>query len=360
MTGQVGTVAVLWRGPAEATPPSTRNFDRLSPVFDAVRATGMTVVPILYRDERCDEVKDRLLGVDAVLVWVDPIGDGEDRSQLNAMLRSVATTGVLVSAHPDAIDQMGTKEVLYQTRQLGWGTDTELYPTAADFRNRFPTSLVVAGPRVLKQNRGNGGIGVWKVTTLPADADAQRPATKTVVRVQHAAPRNDTTEDVMLGDFMDRCEEYFVSGGKLIDQPFVPGVRDGMVRAYLVADEVVGFARQHPSMVAAGEPVVAAGAVLGMPSAKAMYDAGADAYRELRAKLQIEWVPGLCRLVGLGPSRLPLLWDADFLPGPVSPAGLPTYLLCEINVSSVLPFPTQAPQVLAQALRRRLHLASPS
>ena len=32
------------------------------------------------------------------------------------------------------IRKMGVKEVLYRTKHLGWGTDTNLYRTAADLR----------------------------------------------------------------------------------------------------------------------------------------------------------------------------------------------------------------------------------
>ena len=110
-----------------------------------------------------EEVRQQLLAVDGVLVWVDPIHQGMTRSVLDAMLRDVAARGPWVSAHPDTILKMGVKEVLYRTRHLGWGTDTELYRTAADFAAGFPARLQSAAPRVLKQNRGNGGDGVWKV-----------------------------------------------------------------------------------------------------------------------------------------------------------------------------------------------------
>ena len=79
------------------------------------------------------------------------------------MLRDVASRGPWVSAHPDVILKMGVKEVLYRTKHLGWGTDTHLYRTAGEFRDAFPARLRRRGPRVLKQNRGNGGQGVWKV-----------------------------------------------------------------------------------------------------------------------------------------------------------------------------------------------------
>lgn len=38
-------------------------------------------------------------------------------------------------------------------------------------------------------------------------------------------------------------------------------------------------------------------------------------------------------------SELPLLWDTDFLLGPKDSSGNDTFVLCEINVSSVYPYP---------------------
>ena len=97
------------------------------------------------------------------------------------MLRDVALRGPRVSAHPDVILKMGVKVVPYRTKHLGWGTDTHLYRTAAEFHEVFLSRLQWAGPRVLKRNRGNGGHGVWKVELVSA------PASKaSIVRVLHA------------------------------------------------------------------------------------------------------------------------------------------------------------------------------
>jgi hypothetical protein len=60
------------------------------------------------------------------------------------------------------------------------------------------------------------------------------------------------------------------------------------------------------------------------------------------------------RLVGVGTERLPVLWDADFLLGPRTPAGEDTYVLCEINASCVTPFPPEAPEALSRAAVDRL------
>jgi hypothetical protein len=97
---------------------------RLAPVAAAFADAGITAELALYGDEFANEVGDQLLAVDACLVWVNPINGTNDRTTLDALLREVASHGVLVSAHPDVIVKMGTKQVLYDTRDLGWGSDT--------------------------------------------------------------------------------------------------------------------------------------------------------------------------------------------------------------------------------------------
>ena len=85
--------------------------------------------------------------------------------------RQVWSRGSWVSAHPDVILKMGVKQVLHRTRHLGWGTDTHLYRTAEARRDEFPSRLQSTQPRVPKQNRGNGGQGVWKVEAPSEHAD---------------------------------------------------------------------------------------------------------------------------------------------------------------------------------------------
>jgi hypothetical protein len=322
-------------------------------VVDALSAVGVAVELVLYSDAQAVSVFDRLLGVDGVLVWVDPIGENETRETLNGVLRHASSRGVWVSTHPDTIDKIGTKEVLYRSRNLGWGTDTRLYETMASFRAGFPACLRAAGPRVLKQNRGNGGIGVWKVALVDPEA-APVGADATGVSVQHAALRDDVAELTTLAEFVDRCAQYFTNGGKLVDQPYVARITDGMIRAYMVHGQVVGYARQSPTVAARHDEAIADARVLGLPSAKTMYPAEAPEFAGLRSSLEADWIPGLCQLVGLGEEALPVLWDADFLYGPVRESGKDSYLLCEINVSSVLPFPDGVPAALAAAVRHRL------
>lgn len=72
---------------------------------------------------------------------------------------------MFVSAHPDAIEKMGTKEILYRTRAMSWGSDIRHYETLEQLRRDLPTCLAAIGACVLKQARGNGSNGVWKASS---------------------------------------------------------------------------------------------------------------------------------------------------------------------------------------------------
>jgi len=312
---------------------------RLAPIVDAFANADINAELAIYADEFADDVRDQLLGVDAALVWVNPITGSSDRALLDALLRDVASRGVLVSAHPDVIERMGTKQVLYDTRELGWGCDTHLYPTFEHFADEFPARLASSGPRVVKQYRGHSGIGVRKVELLASTA-------KPTVRVLGARVRDADAVNVPLADFVAGCEKYFRYSngtGRLIDQPFQSRINEGMIRCYFVRREVVGFSRQYPPEETAGTS-----RAFGLASHKTMYDATEPTFATLRQNLDTDWVPAMQARVGVDDAALPLLWDADFLFGAKTGAGEDAYVLCEINVSAVAPFPPAAvPKLVA-------------
>ena len=335
-------IALVWRGDP-STPPPEAARTRLAPIFEALAERGAVGEPVVYGDEAVDQVRAKLLACDGVLVWVDPLSDGKDRSRLDLLLREVAARGVWVSAHPDVILRMGTKEVLYRTRDLGWGADTDLYPLLADFRRRFPVRLANSGPRVLKQYRGNGGQGVWKIELLgPPPISPNSP-----VRVLHAL-RGSSVEDLSLGAFMARCEVYFAGDGRIIDQPFQPRLPEGMIRVYLAGNEVAGYGHQ---LIKALVPPPPEGPTseAAQPGPRIMHPPDAEPFQELRRMMEQEWVPQMQARLDIATASLPALWDADFLYGPKTREGRDTYVLCEINVSAVAPFPDSAVPRLAMA-----------
>jgi hypothetical protein len=346
--GKIAKLAVLWRGDSRARRDATPSNNRLSRVFEELAALGVHAEPAVYADDVAREVREQLLKLDGVLVWVDPISDGQTRLVLDAILQDVASQGTWVSAHPDVILKMGVKEVLHRTRHLGWGTDTHLYRTAPAFRGEFPQRLQAAGVRVLKQNRGNGGQGIWKVELV--SPTAREDAT---VRVLEAA-RGSLPLVMSLGDFMSRFDAYFADQGCIIDQPFHPPLPGGMIRCYMGAGKVVGFGHQLVKALLAPPPE-GPESEAAKPGPRIMHPASVPAFQSLRAKMEAEWTPQLMQLLDIDAESLPIIWDADFLHGPRTASGENSYVLCEINVSSVFPFPEQAPAEIArQALARVL------
>ena len=343
-------LALLWRGARETRSSVTAQNSRLHRVFEAISVLGASAEPVIYADDMADEVRERLLTLDGVLVWVDPISQGQDRRELDSLLRDVASRGVWVSAHPDVIQKMGVKEVLCRTKSLGWGTDAHVYYSAEAFRREFPERLGSAGPRVIKRNRGNGGQGVWKVELMHGSASRDG-----IVSVLHAR-RGSLPEQVLLHDFMTICNEYFAADGCIIDQPFQARLPEGMIRCYMGADKVVGFGQQ---LIKALVPPPPEGpdSEAAKPGPRIMHPASAPEFQSLRAKMESEWTPQMLQLLGVDVPSLPIIWDADFLYGPRTDSGEDTYVLCEINVSSVYPFPEHAPAEIARLALDRVFAA---
>lgn len=346
-------VGVLWRGdPAVVGTPAEEG--RFGPTLAALRSRGLRAEPVVFSDQIASQVLARLRDLDAVLVWVDPIMSGVDRTVLDAVLRDAASAGVWVSAHPDVILAMGTKDVLVRTQHMGWGTPCVLYSSLAHLRSALPARLAL-GPRVLKQHRGSGGSGVWKVELLHPDPPSVPPTLDTPVRVLHAA-RGSALEDLPLRAFIARCEPYFVGGGCMIEQPYQERLADGMIRCYLVGDRVAGFGHQY---VTALLPPPDGTRETPPAPPRLYYGPTKPEFQPLKQRLESGWVSEILATLGLTPAQLPALWDADFLHGPQNDRGQDTYVLCEINVSSVYPFPEEALAPLAAHVARVLAQKTP-
>ncbi len=334
-------VGLLWR--AEWDPPAGDGpiieSCKLREMFHAFSVLGVPAEPVVYSDDTADAVKDQLLGLDGVLVWVNPIEQELDRAKLDSILREVADAGVWVSAHPDVILKMATKQVLVDTKQMSWGTDTTLYRSSVDLREDLSSRLLEQAPLVLKQNRGMGGNGVWKVEWDSSGGDR-------ALRVQHAV-RGSVPELVSVDEFVERCEPYFALDGLMIGQPYQARLPEGLVRVYMTHDQVVGFAHQYPRGLLPTDDT-------STPQTAKKFDLpSAPAYRVLRGRMESQWVPEMLELLSLDKHTLPVIWDADFLYG-AKTSGDDRYVLCEINASSTFAFPEHAMPAVAKAATQRI------
>ena len=340
-------LAIVYPGDAEvrrAATPQNNRFAPLFAAFDALQADAGARVrahPVVWNDDCRDAVREQLLAMDGALVWVNPIEAGRSRAVLDALLREVAAAGRMVSAHPDVVLKLGTKDVLVDTRHLPWGSDCHRVGSLQQMREELPARLAGGALRVLKQHRGHSGIGVWKLQA--EDAACSR------LRVRHAQ-RGSAEEVLSLDQWIARCAPYFEGGGHMVDQAWQSRLDEGMLRCYLVQDRVVGFGAQA---VNALYPA-AAGAEAPQPGPRLYHGADFAPGQALKTQLELAWLAQVQSSLRISSQDLPLLWDCDFLFGARTAAGADTHVLCEINVSSVAPFPDSAIEPLVRATALRL------
>ncbi len=323
-------IGLLYPGSAEQRARRDPADSRLAALFEALADAGLPAEPLIYDDDWADDMRAELRGLALLLVWQNPLdARGRPRTRLDALLREAAQMGVQVSAHPDAILKLGTKDVLLATRALPFGSDCRRIARLDDLRAELEPRLL-AGPRVLKQWRGHSGIGVWRVALEEEQ-----------LRLRHAQ-RGSSEERTDWSGLAARMAPYFEAGGHLIDQPWQDGIRRGMTRVYCVADQVAGFGQQA---INALHPEAAP------PGPRLYHPADTPEFQAPRTRLEGEdWIGQLCRATALARPELPLLWDADFIPR----ADGNGWVLCEVNVSSVAPFPDAAVAPLVAAVRARL------
>ncbi len=337
-------VALLYPGDRAARDRCNPAESRFAALFEAFRAAGVAADPAVYHDDFADEVAAQLRQVAAVLVWCNPIEGGRRRDRLDALLREVADAGTFVSTHPDTIHRLGTKDVLVETRDLPFGSDVHRVASLAELEAGLPLRLA-RGARVLKQHRGHSGIGVWRVELVQAQAPSPR------LKLRHAQ-RGSEEEIVDLPTLLQRMVPYFepAQGGRMIDQAWQPRLAEGMVRAYLVEDRVTGFGHQALNALVpaqAGEPAP-------QPGPRLYHGPDTEAFQPLKRLLESQWIELLRQRVGVPRERLPLLWDCDFMFGERAAGEPERYVLCEINVSSVSPFPPSSIGPLVAATTARL------
>ena len=165
-----------------------------------------------------------------------------------------------------------------------------------------------------------------------------------MVRVLDAT--KDASEELALDEFLERCVEYF-EDGCVIDQPFQARLSEGVVRCYMAGERCAGFGHHKVK------------ALVEAPAARAeagprLYTSKAEPhFQRLRRLMEDEWTPQLMSLLDIPRSELPMIWDADFMLGP-SRDDADSYVLGEINVSSVFPFPDEAPAEIARCVADRL------
>jgi len=296
------------------------------PMVNAIREKGWTAEVLKFRDEWADQIFDYVK--DKAVAYVSRINPGNlpnGEKIYFETLKKLSDYGLIGFEHPQVMRDLGAKDALTKITDTGLVTeDTYAYYTIENFKEVFPRSISF-GERVLKQNRGSTGSGIWRVQieddrpykagdTLPLD---------TKLKLTEAVDNH--VEHRTLEDFMNFAEQYIVGeNGMLVDMRFMPRIKEGEIRILMVGATPIFVVHKKPA-----EGADAFSATL-FSGAKYTYDKPekwSDLVDYFLAKL-----PDV--LDRLGGHEAPLIWTADFMLD-WDENGNDTYVLGEINNSCV-------------------------
>merc|ERR1740138_381159 len=142
------------------------------PFANGMIKAGMACYPIHYLHSLHDAFFAVMEYMDAILVRCNPgqiKADGGDQGKFDDSMRALQKKGIPVWPSPDVMEFMGAKDALTKIRNLQIGMpDTGTYFTDEEFITGFKKSMKFQ-PRVIKQNRGSSGEGIWIINLKKAD-----------------------------------------------------------------------------------------------------------------------------------------------------------------------------------------------
>ncbi|WP_341299570.1 Cj0069 family protein [Lysinibacillus sp. FSL H8-0500] len=294
------------------------------PMVDALKQRGQEAEVIFFdvtkKQQIFDYVKEHAI---AYVSRINP-GNLQHEEEYFAMLRELCQTGIIGMPHPDAMISYGSKDVLSKLTTTNLvPDDTFAYYTIEAFKAQFPASLALT-ERVLKQNRGSTGEGIWRVKLAEPLAEGAMEVPLDA-KIKCTEAKDNHVEYWQLGDFMTFCEQYITgTNGMLIDMRFLPRITEGEIRLLML--------RHHPVHVVHKKPADTEDAFSAtlFSGAQYRYDTPED-WAELVQNFLAQ-LPQVTSL--LGNYDLPLIWTADFMLD-TNEAGEDCYILGEMNCSCV-------------------------
>ncbi|KAH8062521.1 hypothetical protein JL722_3442 [Aureococcus anophagefferens] len=281
---------------------------------------------------------------DALIVRINPgqlsqiPGVDGVQAKFDATMNAFVGKGKPVWSSPGVQQKMGAKDALCKIANMGCGlVDTFAYYDAETLETQFKKTMAFQ-PRVVKQNRGSAGEGIWLCWIANETKDGIIPDIEYPSKTFGAESLGD---DVMLKlmEMNDNHVEYHTvkeflvfcvdgpsgagagtwtstfpgeylkggaaAGGQLVDQRLLPRISEGEVRVLMAGDTC--------QMIIHKKPEGGLSAV-GGNSAYTYYEPSDPLYADLLTKLTTDIKNGLMDVLDLKGEALPLLWTCDYIP----------------------------------------------
>merc|ERR1711968_329645 len=325
------------------------------PFANGMISAGMSCQLVHYVHEEHDKFFEVLKGFDAIIVRCNPgqiKADGGDQGKFDDGMRGIRKKGIQVWPSPDVMEQMGAKDALTKIADMNIGlADTLSYYEPDTFIEGFKKTMAFQ-PRVLKQNRGSSGEGIWIIKLKEGNYCSEfgeRSCTDDEVLSLMEANDNHEEEHTV-GELIEFCingrtdksgewtskgvgkylEGGKAAGGQLVDQRFCPRIVEGELRYNCVADALMGIIHKKPK-----EGGISA--VGGTGSIYTFYGPDEPKFANLTENFMKKDLPHVMPALGLADEPVPLWWTSDFILA--SPEGTPPeeekWIIGEFNCSCV-------------------------
>jgi len=296
------------------------------PIVNAIIAKGWTAEVVYFRDEWKDVIYEYALEkADGYISRINPGNLPNGEKTYFEVLTKLSKAGLVGMSTPEAMTSFGAKDALVKLATTDLvPDDTYAYYTIEEFKKTFPVSISHR-ERVLKQNRGSTGSGIWRVVVIderPYKAGDSLPL-DTKLKCTEAVDNH--VEYHTLSEFMEFCEQYIVGdNGMLVDMPFMPRIKEGEIRILMVGGTPIFVVHKKPA-----EGADSFSATL-FSGAKYRYDKP-DKWPEL-VNMLTDSLPMISDKIG--GLDVPLIWTGDFMLD-WDENGKDKYVLGEINCSCV-------------------------
>merc|ERR1719387_1289045 len=325
------------------------------PFVNGMIGAGMSCQPIHYLHEEHDKFFEVCANFDALIIRCNPgqIGqDGGSQQKFDDAVRELQKKGIQAWPSPDVMEFMGAKDALTKIAHLNIGLeDTLTYYEDQAFIDGFKKTMAFQ-PRVIKQNRGSSGEGIWIIKLKEGnycstfgerscedsevlslmEANDNHAEEHTVVEfiewcVNGRTDKSGTWESKGVGKYLEGGKE---AGGQIVDQRFCPRIVEGELRYNCVCDSLVGIIHKKPK-----EGGISA--VGGTGSIYTYYGPEEPKFKNLTTNFLEKDLEKVMPALGLGEEPIPLWWTSDFILA--SPEGTPSeeekWIVGEFNCSCV-------------------------
>merc|ERR1719161_775540 len=325
------------------------------PFANGMISAGMSCQFVHYVHEEHDKFFEVMKNFNAIIVRCNPgqiKQDGGDQQKFDDSMRALKKLGIQIWPSPDVMEKMGAKDALCKVAKLNIGLeDTLAYYDEAEFSAGFKKTMKFQ-PRVIKQNRGSAGEGIWIIKLKSGEyCSTFGEASCADDELLDMMEANDNhAEEHTVAEFIEFCvngrtdksgtwtskgtgkylEGGKAAGGQLVDQRFCPRIVEGELRYNLVGPKLVGIIHKKPK-----EGGISA--VGGTGSIYTYYGPDEAKFANLTKRFLTDDIDKVMPALGLASEPIPLWWTGDFILA--SPEGTPAeeekWIIGEFNCSCV-------------------------